>query len=82
MKFVTLAKEFTVNHPKFNRPTVIKKGSRFGIRKGNMFEGGDHGYKGCFIRVHYFDVYVNLEIPYEYLTNNSVKTLKEISTNP
>ena len=82
MKFVTLAKEFTVNHPKFNRPTVIKKGARFGIRKGNMFECGDHGYKGCFIRVHYFDVYVNLEIPYEYLTKNSVKTLKEISTNP
>ena len=83
MKFVTLAKTFRTTRP--NAPTkdvVIKKGTRFGIRKGNMFEDGDHGYKGHFVRVHHFDTYVNLKIPYEYLTTTSVETLKKISTNP
>ncbi len=83
MKFVTLTKEFTTVNPKAPLfPVVIKKGTRFGIRKGNMFEDGDHGYKGHFVRVHHFDTYANLKIPYEYLTKKSVETLKEISTNP
>ena len=82
MKFVTLTKEFTTVHPKFGTSVVIKKGTRFAIRKGNMFEDGDHGYKGHFVRVHHFDTYVNLKIPYWYLTKKSVETLKEISTNP
>jgi len=84
MKFVTLAKDFTTVHPNdlIFRKVVIKKGTRFGIRKGNMFEDGDHGYKGSFIRVHHFDTYANLKIPYEYLTKKSVETLKKISTNP
>jgi hypothetical protein len=47
-----------------------------------MFENGDHGFMGHFIRVHYFGVYQDLRIPYEYLTDNSVKTLKETSTTP
>ena len=83
MKFVTTTKEFTTVNPKAPLfPVVIPKGTRFGIRKGNKFEDGDHGYKGHFVRVHHFDVYDNLKIPYEYLTKNSVKTLKNISTNP
>ena len=83
MKFVTTTKEFTTVNPKAPLfPVVIPKGTRFGIRKANKFEDGDHGYKGHFVRVHHFDVYDNLKIPYEYLTKNSVKTLKEISTNP
>ena len=83
MKFITLKKDFTTTdpvHPMF--PVTIKKGTRFGKRSGNLFENGDHGYKGHFVRVHYFGVYKDLKIPYEYLTDNSVKTLKETSSNP
>ena len=72
MKFVTLRKEFTTTHRKHGFGVVFKKGTRFGIRKGNMFEDGDHGHKGHFVRVHHFDVYVNLKIPYFYLTKKSV----------
>lgn len=83
MKFIILKKDFTTtdpNAPLF--PVTIKKGTRFGKRKGNMFENGDHGYKGHFVRVHYFGAYQDLKIPYEYLTDNSVKTLKETAVTP
>ena len=83
MKFVTLTKDFTTVDPKRNLfPVTIKKGTRFGLRTGNMFENGDHGYKGNFHRVHYFRYFDDLIIPYEYLSKKSVETLKKISSIP
>ena len=83
MKFVTLAKTFTATNP--SEPLLshtIEKGTRFGIRNGNMFQNGDHGYHGNFHRVMYWGYGSDLVIPYEYLTEKSVKTLKEVSLSP
>ena len=80
MKFVTLAKTFETVDP--HRPLIkvtLEKGTRFAIRKGNMFENGDHGYRGNFHRVNYFGYGSDLKIPYEYLTEKSVENLKKVS---
>ena len=83
MKFVTLAKTFNTVDP--NRPLInvsIEKGTRYAIRKGNMFENGDYGYNGKFHRVHHFGYATNLMIPYEYLTKKSVENIKKVSISP
>lgn len=83
MKFVTLAKTFETVDPR--RPLIkvtIEKGTRFAIRKGNMFENGDYGYRGKFHRVQHFGYATNLMIPYEYLTKKSVENIKKVSREP
>lgn len=83
MRFVTLAKTFKVADP--HRPLMqitLDKGYRFAIRKGNMFENGDHGYRGNFHRVNYFGYGSDLKIPYEYLTEKSVENIKKVSREP
>jgi hypothetical protein len=83
MKFVTLAKTFETVDP--HRPLIkvtLEKGTRFAIRKGNMFENGDYGYHGKFHRVQHFGYATNLMIPYEYLTKKSVENLKKVSISP
>ena len=83
MKFVTLAKTFETVDP--HRPLIkvtLEKGTRFAIRKGNMFENGDHGYRGIFHRVNHFGYVKNLMIPYEYLTKKSVENIKKVSREP
>jgi|688.fasta_scaffold372935_2 hypothetical protein len=60
-KFAVLTKDFTVNGVTF------KKGKRFMLRKGNMFDDGvGFDRNGTFVAAHYFGYGKYLYIPAEY----------------
>ena len=76
MKFVVLAKDFVTCDPdRPLLPIVISKGTRFGIRNDRGFDGmfyGD-GFRGdYFYRCNHFGPGVELKIPVDYLTPNSL----------